>query len=191
MTPGRWSRRTGPREVALTGTPGTGKSSVGEALSGRFEVVEVADLALGRGLGRPISGGVEVDLTRLARRWRPPGPGAAPRVVVGHLSHLLPIREVVVLRCHPVELDRRLTRARRGSVRDRRANVESEALDVVLLEALDLGRRVHEVDTTARTPASVARSVARLLASGGPPRFGRTDWLADPSVTDYLLRGTR
>ncbi len=174
--------------IALTGTPGTGKSAVAALLSSRWATEEVADLALRLGAGRRIPHGVEVDVARLARRMRAARPADLPEVVVGHLAHLLPIRDAIVLRCHPVELARRLGRSRRGSDRDRRANVEAEATDVVLVEAVERSRRVWEIDTTHRTVPSVAREVRGIVRRRGPSRFGSVEWLSDPRVTDYLLR---
>lgn len=108
-------------------------------------------------------------------------------MVVGHLAHLLPIPDVVVLRCHPAELARRLARARRGSPADRRENVLAEATDVVLEESVGRGRRVWEIDTTARPVRAVARAVARRLRGRGPSSYGAVDWLSDPRVTAHLL----
>lgn len=181
--------RPSARRVALTGTPGTGKSSVAKILSHRWPVEEVAALAPRLGAARSTPTGVEVDLRRLRTRLERDLPSRA--VWVGHLAHLLPVRDVVVLRCHPLELLRRLDRAERGSRYDRVENVAAEATDVVLLEALGLRRRVWEVDTTSRGLRSVAAEVARLLARRPPPAYGRVDWLADPRVTDYLLRSDR
>jgi len=177
--------------IALTGTPGTGKSAVAAALPRRFATAEVSALALGLGAGHRIPGGVEVDLAKLARRMRVTPEADLPQVVVGHLAHLLPIRDAIVLRCQPVELARRLGRARRGSASDRRANVEAEATDVVLVEALSLGRRVWEVDTTERSVAAVARAVGTIVRTRRRPGAGSVDWLSDPQVTDYLLRRGR
>jgi adenylate kinase len=155
------------------------------------DVVEVRDLALARGLAQRHRGTVAVDLARLGRRFHRIHSQRPYEVYVGHLAHLLPIRDVVVLRCHPKTLARRLRRARRGSARDRRENVEAEAIDLVLLEALALGRRVWEIDTTRRTPEAVARAVLRRVRRRGPPEYGQVRWLADRRVTDYLLDEAR
>jgi len=185
----RASRRARP--VALTGTPGVGKSAVAGVLAPRWTVVEVADLALRTGTGRRTRRGVLVDLDRLrAALRRDPAAGGPADVVVGHLAHLLPVREAIVLRCHPLALGRRLARARRGTRRDRAENVVSEALDLVLVEALGERLPVFEVDTTGRHVAEVALEVDRHLRRGGPPRHGRVRWLADPAVTAHLLDGT-
>lgn len=186
----RGSRPAGP--VALTGTPGTGKTTVARRLPRVWQVREVAELAAPserRAAERTTPVAVDLAALRAAERRRPPA--ARADVYVGHLAHLLPCRDVVVLRCHPLELRRRLDRARRGSEDDRRENVAAEATDVVLIEALSLRRRVWEVDTSGRPPGAVAREVARLVRTRPPPRYGHVDWLADRRVTDYLLRHLR
>jgi broad-specificity NMP kinase len=140
-----------------------------------------------RGRGRK----VEVDLPKLGRWLRAHRADPAPSVLVGHLAHRLPVRDAIVLRCHPVELLARLRGARRGVRRERTENVLAEATDVVLLEALSLGRRLWEIDTTGRTVEDVAREVDRLLRGRWRSRYGVVNWLADPVVTDYLLPALR
>jgi len=178
-----------PAPVALTGVPGTGKSTTAATLASEFRSVEVGDLAVSWGLARRSAGSLTVDLDRMRRRFRQTPPKVD--LVVGHLAHLLPVRDVVVLRCHPEELRARLARSRRGSARDRRENYVAEALDVVLVETVRPGRRVWEVDTTRRTPAEVARAVRRLVRLRPASRYGRVDWLSDRRVTEHLLAGER
>jgi adenylate kinase len=176
--------------VALTGTPGTGKSSVAKRLPPDLPAVEVQELALQLGAGRRWGRrSVEVDLAALRRAFRRFARTTPTGVVVGHLAHFLPVRYVIVLRCHPRELDRRLRKARR-SARDRGANVLSEALDIVLVEALASGAPVREVDTTRRSITGVARIVAGLVRRRPAASYGRVRWLADRRLTEELLRGT-
>lgn len=177
--------------IALTGTPGTGKSAVAARLARRFRVIEVADLAERRGAARRVRGELEVDLVRLRRSLRRPSAWEGAEVVVGHLAHLLPLREVIVLRCHPLELVERLRAADRGTARERTENAIAEVLDVVLVEAIRSRRRVVEVDTSGRSIAAVARDVARFVARRGRPSYGRVDWLSDPRVTAHLLDPAR
>jgi len=176
-----------PAPVALTGVPGTGKSTTARRLAAGLRTLEVSDLALVWGLAHRTGETLTVDLEGMRRRYRRDRP--AVEVLVGHLSHLLPVRDVIVLRCHPGTLVDRLKRAGRGSARDRRENFLAEALDVVLAEALRPGRRVWEVDTTLRSPDEVAQIVTRTVRRRPPPRYGRVDWLADPAVTEHLLEG--
>jgi adenylate kinase len=187
----RSPRSTRPGPIALTGTPGVGKSSTAAFLTTAGLVGEVGDFAVATGCGRRQGRTVTVDLPRLEREFSALHRAVGLDVYVGHLAHLLPIRDVVVLRCHPLELARRLGRARRGTRSDREANVVAEAIDLVLREAVAPRRRVWEVDTTGRTKADVATEVRRCIARRSSSRFGKVDWLADPRVTDYLLDRAR
>jgi adenylate kinase len=184
-TTGRFPSR--PARLALTGTPGTGKSAVGTILHRITGVVEVGELAVREGVGRRVGQGIEVDLPALSRRISAGTRAVPERIVVGHLAHLLPIRDVVVLRCRPDELRSRLRAARRGTPADRQENYLAEALDVVLFEARRLHRRVWEVDTTGRSVRSVAAEVAEIFVRRVPRRMSGIDWLSDRRVSAHLL----
>jgi adenylate kinase len=176
--------------VALTGTPGTGKTAVADRIKERWPAMEVGDLALKTRTGRRLrDGDVEVDMERLSDWIKRESARGKPCVVVGHLAHLLPIRDAVLLRCHPLELEKRLARARRGDAEQRRANAAAEATDLILREAVDLRRRIWEVDTTGRSVEDVAREVAGQIARRGPARYATVAWLTDPEVTEHLLDG--
>jgi adenylate kinase len=173
-------------KIGLTGTPGTGKTTIRRLLSPRWKGLEVAELARLTGAGRRRGGTLSVDLPRLRRRARGTAEFQSADLLVGHLAHFLPLRDVIVLRCHPIELERRLRRAHRGTSEDRAANVVAEATDVILVEALRLRRRIWEVDTSHLSPSHVAAEVDRLLRRRGAPSYGAIDWLADRAVTEHL-----
>ncbi len=172
------------RPLALTGTPGTGKSTIAQILGARHPSREVGDLARERHRARRGRRGVVVDLARLrASLARRPEPGVD--LLVGHLAHLLPVRGAIVLRCDPRELAGRLG-GRPGRL-ERDENLLSEALDLVATEARAHHLPVVEIDTTGRPPSAVARRVDRAIARWPPRRSPRVDWLADPRVTEHLL----
>jgi adenylate kinase len=178
-----------PRPVALTGTPGVGKSSVARRLAPGLRSVEVSHLARREGAATGRGRSLVVDLRRLRAALSRPGALDGLDLVVGHLAHLLPLPRAIVLRCHPLELRERLQRGRRGSRADRQANFVAEATDAVLVEALSLGREVVEVDTTGRTVSDVARRVRASLRARAGRGAAAVDWLADPAVTEHLLDG--
>lgn len=173
--------------VALTGTPGTGKSAVARALRPTVRSIEVADLAARLGAARHRGRATVVDLRALRRRVLRDPDWSTYDLVVGHLAHLLPVDEAIVLRCRPAELARRLVRARRGSADERRENVVCEATDLIVIEALRQRHPVFEIDTSRRSIATVARAVRARLRRPGAVRVGTVDWLADPAVTAHLL----
>lgn len=150
--------------------------------------MEVSDLALRHRAGRKRGIAVEVDLPRLRRALARKRPEPFPTLWVGHLAHFLPVDAIVLLRCHPIELARRLRSARRGSRQDQFENVTAEAVDLLLIECQARGIPLWEVDTSGRSAVSVARTVRTLLRTRPASRFGRVDWLRDRHVTDLLLR---
>jgi adenylate kinase len=163
--------------VAVTGTPGTGKSSVGAVLAGRgYHVVDLSAEAerLGLVVGTdPKRGAKEIDVEGLAKALRTPTKIA---FVYAHFAHLVPSNAVVVLRCHPRELRRRLE-ARGWPPEKVRENVEAEAVDVVLVEAKERSNRVYVVDTTRLSPEETAQEVLGILmgdVQGHEP--GSVDW---------------
>jgi adenylate kinase len=172
-----------PLVVAVTGTPGTGKTSACDHLDHR--VVHLNDRIDRETLYHDHDAERDsrvVDPEAL-REWFAEFRetlDAEVVVVESHLAHHLPADRVVVLRCAPTVLETRLE-AREGteSVRE---NAESEALDVILAEAVDRhgADAVYEVDTTDRSPAETATAIERVIADDSEPRVGTVDF------TDYL-----
>jgi adenylate kinase len=162
--------------VGLAGTPGTGKSAVGDALARRGRrVVRVAE-TIGPFVVSEDDGVREVDEVAWAAAF-PPVDG----YVEGGLAHLLSCDRLVVLRCRPDVLRARLE-ARGYPPEKVDENVEAEALDVVLCEALDVHPpdTILEVETTARTAEETADLVEAFAAGTIPPSHGEFDF------SDYL-----
>jgi adenylate kinase len=167
--------------VAVTGTPGTGKTTAVEALDTDLPVVHLNDLlrsepALRAGHDDERDS-VVADLAAVRERLA----DREDLLVESHLAHHLPADRVVVLRCHPEELSSRLDE--RGEPPATVAeNAESEALDVILGEAVETHGReaVYEVDTTGRDPAAVVDDLRAVLAGEREPSAGTVSFL------DYL-----
>ena len=158
----------------ITGTPGTGKSSVADELALRgYPVVRLAETVKGYVVGKDSERDTRIiDEDRWAREFTP-----VEGFVEGHLAHLLPCDRVVVLRCKP---DLLLTRLRSRGYREEkcRENAEAEALDVCLIETLEGHPPDHvlELDTTEIQPDRVADLIADFLMGRMPPSHGRIDW---------------
>ena len=166
--------------LGITGTPGTGKTTLTALLeSAGFTVTSVQALADAHGAvaGHDDADDADViDTDALA-------PHVPTDVVVdGHLSHLLPMDEVWVIRCDPRVLEQRL-QARGYAPKKVQENLEAEAVDLVLQESLASGARVVQRDGTRRTPeelfAAFLSSQAEPLKN---PDLEPVDW------SDWLLR---
>ncbi|MFP4169574.1 MAG: adenylate kinase family protein [Methanomassiliicoccales archaeon] len=164
--------------IAITGTPGTGKSTVGKALRSRgYEVIDLGRLIEeGELLGEldPVRDTHEVDLDALDELVREKGGDEA--IVVGHLAHCLSVDRAVVLRCRPPVLEERL-RARGWSEAKIRENLEAEACDIILVESLEEVDRVFEIDVSSMGPEQVLSAVEDILKGRGEDYApGQVDW---------------
>jgi adenylate kinase len=162
--------------IALTGTPGTGKTTVAALLP--YEVIDINALVKeGLNLGiDPERGCLDADMDALARRLEETDPEKTS-ILEGHFSHCFADWSIV-LRLAPFELRKRLEE--RGYSQEKiRENLEAEALDVILVEAVELCDRVDEIDTTGKTPQEVAWLVIRIIKGELALPPGQVDWLID------------
>jgi adenylate kinase len=179
--------------IAVTGTPGTGKTTATDLVECDLEVYHLNEVVEREGLytGRDEErDSLLVDLDAV-EGWL----GDREGIVESHLAHLVPADRVVVLRCHPDELERRLrergateakasentgsTKSPRALARSARENRESEALDLILSEAVSEHglEQVYEIDTTDRTPEAVAREIERVVRGEREPSAGEVSFL--------------
>ena len=120
--------------IAVTGTPGVGKTSF--CKSGIWPAISVHELAKQNDcLGDVDSdGAAPIDIDKLGKviRW----PDKDLLLIDGHLSHLLPVDAVIVIRCNPEILrERLLVRKYPGQKIDE--NVECELIGTITAECLD------------------------------------------------------
>ena len=169
--------------IALTGTPGTGKTSVSNILSDNgFEIVDINKVATGKDF---LIGNDEkrnskiVDIDRLNGYIKENYKKKDIVFIEGHLSHLLKsVDKVIVLRCHPDELRKRLSQ--KGWKEEKiKENIEVEILDIILCETVDIHpeKNVFEIDTTNRQPQEIVRDVKYIMDGKVKNyRIGKIDW---------------
>ncbi|HNX47379.1 MAG TPA: adenylate kinase family protein [Methanomassiliicoccales archaeon] len=164
--------------IALTGTPGTGKSSVSLGLQAKgWCILEVNDLAKRHGLLKskdPTRDSYDLDLDELQEALEKES--FSDGVLVGHLSHLLDVDQVIVLRCHPQVLAKRLE-TRKWPLAKIRENALAESLDIILAEAVDSEVPVFEINTTEMSLPETEEAVLSILA-GEKEKYaiGNIDW---------------
>ncbi len=163
--------------VAVTGTPGTGKSTVCKILSRQgHTVVDLSELANERGLVEPPkkNGGPGlVDVKGVAKLGLPDDELV---FVYSHFAHMAAVDIVIVLRCSPKVLRSRL-RKRKWSENKIRENLEVEAIDLITAEAVEIHENVYEVDTTNDDAGQSARQIIEIVKGGVKGHEpGRIDW---------------
>ena len=173
--------------VALTGTPGTGKTTVADRLETELEVVHLNDVVREEDLTESVDAerdSLVADLDAVAAWLEEYEAEHGDLLVESHLAHLFDADRVIVLRCAPEDLERRLLDRGEPALKAEE-NAESEALDVVLSEAVERHgeENVYEVVTTDRDPDSAARDVEAVIAGERDPSAGSVDY------TDWLMGG--
>ncbi len=174
--------------VAVTGTPGTGKTTATELLEERLSstdddsLPELETIHLNRVLeDEELYTDIDADReSKIAdldaiRQWLE---GRDDVVIDSHLAHHFGADRVAVLRCRPDRLETRL-RDRGESDAKATENAESEALDVILSEAVDEHglESIYEIDTTARDPEDVADALEAVVAGTREPSAGDVNFV--------------
>lgn len=157
--------------IALTGTPGCGKTTVAEELKRRgYKIISVREFAEMHGCARKEGDEVIVDVERLSKH-------RFDGIVEGHLSHLLKPEISIVLRCNPLVIKERLMK-RGWNYEKVMENVEAELIDFILVEALKNCEEVFELDVTDRTVEEVANAIERILRFREGYEPGSVDWIS-------------
>ena len=171
--------------IALTGTPGTGKTTVASLLREKgYEILELNKLAKEKGF---VDGYDEerdcsiIDVKKLEDYLVKEFKKNKNIILDGLLSHLVKgVDIIVILRCHPKVLEERL-KAKGWKEKKIRENVEAEALDIILCEAAELHNKskLFEINTTDKSSKEVAEivdSIAHGRFNKNEYNIGKIDW---------------
>jgi adenylate kinase len=181
--------------VALTGTPGTGKTSVATALETQgYIVIPLFTYAKENhciaGIDRK-RGSQLIDIEKLDNAIQK-NISFDPLVFFeGHIAHLLQTMEkVILLRCHPDELKERLLNKQWNDEKIKE-NIQAEIVDVILCEAVEQhpSENIFEIDTTKKTIADVVSVIREIVEKEFQPikaySIGQIDWSEEILRKDF------
>jgi adenylate kinase len=173
--------------IALTGTPGTGKTAVAALLrQNQCNVIDVNKIAFEHNfiIGKDDQRDTMILDTEQVNCYINQKYKTTREHVFfeGHITHLLKTMDkVIILRCHPKALRKRLSNKGWKPIKIQE-NVEAEALDVILCEAAELHdtENLFEIDTTNRSIEAVTASILELVNLNFKPmkkyNIGYIDW---------------
>lgn len=179
-----------PSRIGVTGSPGTGKKSVGIELARMtgLDLLLINDFAIKNDYGVSKRGEFIVDLEKLRRTI-----DTKNKVVCGHLLPYVisnsKLDFVAVLRCSPVLLRKRYLN-RKYSDSKIRENLEAEMIGVIAADALRVYElsKIAEFDTSKSTPASMARRILATIRGKTTAQFGKIDWLSSQYSSREVMR---
>lgn len=155
--------------IVITGTPGVGKKNIARLLAKKISA-KILSLE-------------KVDEKKIKDIIKEEN-----YIIASHLSHFLSPKIVdlcVVLRLNPIVLEKRLEK-RKYSKKKISENIMAEILDVCLIEALEMGHKVHEINLTKMNPKDVVNEIIDVLNGKKKRKFGRVKWLNRKNFEKYL-----
>ena len=172
--------------IAITGTPGTGKTSVAKKLVRKGYIVldlnRIAcetDFLLGRDEKRKSN---IVDIYKLNLFIKKNYSKFDIVFVEGHLSHLLKcVDKLIVLRLEPSQLKKYLKK-KRWNEKKIKENLESEILDIVLCESVEIHSKdnIAELNVTNKSVDEIVSIIIDLVKDGFKNlqkyKIGNIDW---------------
>jgi len=172
--------------VALTGTPGTGKTSIAEILrENNFKVIDLNKFAIDSGFVVDIDKKRDsniVDIEKLDQHVKNNFLDESLVIFEGHLSHLLKsLDKVIILRCHPKKLFENLSN-RNWNKQKIRENIEAEILDIILCESLEIHKKsnLFELDLSEKSIEEASLEIINILQDGFKEKkkykIGKIDW---------------
>lgn len=165
--------------VAITGTPGVGKSTVAEELGVLGYIAIALDkLAAQHGFIEGEEDGTKLVNAEKLKRFVKSIRSKNDIFVISHYSHLMDPAITIVLRCNPNALKKRLRKL--SWTKDKvQQNVEAEAIDLITVEALENNVKVYEVDTTTIEPRFVVEEILKIIKNemyAEKFKPGHVDW---------------
>lgn len=165
-------------KIAITGTPGTGKSAVAKKLSIKtgIEIIDTNKIAAG------IKEGIEVDVKKLRKLIMRVIINKKDFIIENHLlcEFNLPVDHVFILRCRPDFLLKRLKK--RGYSKSKIGeNLLAEMLDYCSEKTSENYKKFIEIETAGKTPEAIVNRIIALLKYKNR-KGDRVDY------TKYLIR---
>lgn len=160
--------------IVLTGTPGTGKTTVSEELTSHgYEVVHLSKFLDRKDIGEKVNREREVDVDLMVEELEQQD-FPEDFIIEGHLAHHFPADICVVLRCRPDILKERLSK-REYSETKIEENIEAEKIDLVLAEAVEKQEKVVEIGTAGKKVEETAEEINKKIKEGESD-YGNLDW---------------
>ena len=149
-------------KIALSGTPGTGKTKVARLLSKKlgWELIELNEMARKKNLYMGYDKKRKCSIVDINAISRELDDLRGDFIMESHYAHEMPADIVIILRINPGELRKRLEK--RGWPNEKiEENIEAEIMEVCKNDAI--GKIIYEIETTGKTIEDVADLVMNII----------------------------
>jgi len=167
-------------KISISGIPATGKTEIAKLLSKKlnYNLISINELAeeLDAFVGYDKKTESRIlDIDKLEKEIKKL---KGDLILEGHTAHLFPVDIVIVLRCNPEILKKRLDKRYPSNPFKVRENLEAEILGVITSEAVAKNKKVYEIDTSEKKIGKNVNEILKIL-KGDIEEFkiGKIDWL--------------
>ena len=153
--------------IAITGTPGTGKTEVAKLLAKelKMKLVDLNKLAEEKNFYEGYDKERKCKIVNINKLSNDIKKMKENIILEGHFSHDMPCDLVIVLRCAISELRKRMEK-RCWSKQKIEENIEAEIMGICKEEAAENDKDVLEVDTTGKTVEETVNTLLTKLKRG-------------------------
>lgn len=169
-------------KLCISGTPGTGKTEISKELSKKlgWKLISINDIAeeLDAYLGEDTERKAKIlnmeKINDYLINFK------EDVIIEGHTSHEVPCDIVVVLRCNPIVLEKRLKERYSDNPEKVKENVDAEILGVITTDAVETNEEVYEIDTNQKTINENVQEILDII-DGDTEKYevGLIDWLEE------------
>jgi adenylate kinase len=171
-------------KISITGTPGTGKTTLSKKLAKKlgYRLIDLNKVIkkekLYSGYDKKMKSYI-VSVPKLQKHFKKIHDNT---VIDSHLSHFLPSNLVIVLRCKPEILRNRLKK-KKWSKQKIQENVEAEFINIISEEARKMHRNVLDIDTTG---LSESKTIQKIVKSIKKKKNKKIDWTTIKNSFKYF-----
>jgi len=158
-------------QIAISGTPGVGKTTIAERLAKKlnYRLISVNNLAekLDAYTGYDKKRQAKIlDMDKLKKELQKIKENI---IIEGHASHEFPVDIVIILRCEPPILEKRL--------KERYPKNPEKIKENIKEKAVMQNKKVYEIDISKNTPDEIVNSILEILDGKEGYEVGKIDWL--------------
>lgn len=168
--------------IAISGVPATGKTEISKLLSKKlnYRLILINEFAEELDAFTGYDKKMESRILDMAKLKKEIKKLKGNIILEGHTSHLFPVDMIIVLRCNPEILKKRLKKKFSSNLLKIQVNLEAEILGVISSEAVMNSRKVYEIDTTDKSVKESVNVILKIL-KGEIEEFkvGKIDWLEE------------
>jgi adenylate kinase len=169
-------------KISISGTPCTGKTEVSKLLSKKlnYKLIQVNELAEKLNAFRGYDKKRECKILDMEKLEKEIKKIKGNIIIEGHASHLFPADLVIILRCNPEILKKRLEKRYPSNHSKVQENLEAEILGVITSEAVMNNKKVYEIDTSDKIVEESVDDVLKMLEGKTDDfKIGKIDWLEE------------